>query len=263
MAAATVVTAQTDMTSIERAIRHLISERDAENSKIARLQALEKIHMTYFASEAKRPTKTPATPQFPHGDRFVDVSADQAHVDLAAVHSHNFGELIVLKATEGLGYTDGYFVSRWKGAKTEKFVHRGAYHFLHMDESGQAQAEYFLAELDRAGGVTAQDIVVADAEISSGQKPSTVAQVVDAFGLTLEQHCPAIRWLYSGGPFATENGLKLPPYHGHWLPAYVGDPKPYYVFGTPIAWQYNGGGVGPGPDVVDGIVGPVDLSIIL
>lgn len=257
---------QSDLTADERAIRHLVGERAAENSEIHRIQAKEKLLAAKLRQgPAVRPTKAAPTPEFPHGDRFPDVSSYQPSVDLAEVRKDadiKVGSLIVVKATEATGYTDALLVSRWQGAKVAGFPHRGAYHFLHMDESGQAQAEYFLAELDRAGGATAQDIVIADAEISSGQSPGTVAQVVDAFGLYLEQHCPAKRWLYTGGPFAKENGIQLAPYDAHWLPAYVGDPTPYYVFGTPVAWQFTDGENGPTPHIVEGI-GACDLSIIL
>ena len=260
-------TCQADIAGDERAIRHLVGERAAENSEIHRIQAREKLLAAKVHGAAKRPTTAPPTPEFPHGERFPDVSSYQPHVDLSAVAKDSsiaVGKLIVFKATEGLGYTDGFLVSRWNSAKEQKIPHRGAYHFLHMDESGEAQAAYFLEELHRAGDVTAQDIVIADAEISSGQSPGTVANIVGAFGTTLAKECPAVRWLYAGGPFATENGLVLAPYHGHWLAAYVSDPKPYYVkaLGTPVAWQYSDGVNGPTPHTVEGI-GPCDLSIIL
>ena len=266
MTAALAPSCQADLTADERAIRHLVGERAAENSEIHRIQAKEKLLYAKAAAEpVKRPTTTPAVPEFPHGACFPDVSSFQPHVDLAAVDkdsSINVGKLIVVKATEGLSYVDGYLASRWTGAKAVGIPHRGAYHFLHMDESGTLQGEYFLRALDAAGGVTVQDIVIADAEISSGMSAQTVAQCVAEFGAYLAAHCPAKKWLYTGGPFATENGIKLAPYQGHWLPAYTGDPKPYYVFGTPIAWQFTDGVNGPTPHVVAGI-GPCDCSIIL
>jgi GH25 family lysozyme M1 (1,4-beta-N-acetylmuramidase) len=255
------VTCQADLTANERAIRHLVGERAAMNSRIHRLQAEDKlVAAKILAQPVKRPTKAPATPEFPHGGIFADVSSFQPHVDLAEVAKAS--SLIVVKATEALDYIDGYLASRWAGAKAAGIPHRGAYHFLHMDESGTAQGEYFLHALDAAGGVTAQDVVIADAEISSGAPAATVAQVVADFGAYVAAHCPAKRWLYTGGPFATEFGLKLVPFNGHWLPAYVGDPKPYYVFGTPIAWQHTDGVNGPTPHAVEGI-GSCDMSIIL
>lgn len=265
MAAVMAATCQADLTAIERAIRHLVGERAAENSEIHRLQAQKKLLEAKVTGPVKRPTKAPPVPEFPHGSRFPDVSSYQPHVDLTAVakdSSLHVGGFAVVKATEGLGYIDGYLNSRWPGMKSAKIPHRGAYHFLHMNESGTEQADYFLRALDAHGGVTAQDVVIADAEISSGQNPATVANVVATFGGYLMANCPAKRWLYTGGPFATEYGLKLAPYQGHWLPAYVGDPKPYYVFGTPIAWQYSDGVHGPTPHAIDGI-GACDMSIIL
>lgn len=262
--APSLVTLQSDLTLKERAVRHLVGEVAAGKDAEARLQA--EIEMTRARlAAAKAPVTTGGT--IPSGDRFPDLSSYQAPVDLATVRADSaikLGQLIVMKATEGTFYTDGYFVSRWAAAAAAGFPHRGAYHFLHMNESGTAQAEYFLNEIHRAGADApkAQDIVICDAEVSDGASPATVAQAVAEFGGVLMANCPAKRWLYVGGPFAVENGIRLAPYDGHWLPAYVADPKSYYVFGTPISWQFTDGVHGPTPHVAEGI-GPCDLSIIL
>lgn len=264
MAATMAPSCEADLGPLERAIRHLVGERAAENRTIHRYQADLKL-VEARAHEAKRPTKAPPTPEFPHGDRFPDISSFQPHMDLAQVGRASdikVGKLVVFKATEATDYTDGFFVARFTDAKGAKIPHRGAYHFLHMDISGKEQADYFLRECDRAGGLTAQDIAIADAEITNGQNPSTVANVVGEFGSEVAKHTPAKRWLYTGGPFAKENGLVLAPYDAHWLPAYVSDPRPYYVFGAPIAWQYTDGSYGPIPHACPGI-GTCDMSIIL
>lgn len=265
MGFATPTTLQAEITTNERAIRHLIGEQKALTSQTARYEAELKLDLAKHKA-VKAPVATGG--KIPSGDRFPDVSSYQPRVDLATVaadESIKVGQLIVMKATEGTGYTDGNVVSRWRAA-AGLFPHRGAYHFLHMNESGAAQAEYFLNELHRASadgnGPKAQDIVICDAEVSDGESPSTVAQCVAEFGAYLLGHSPAVRWLYTGGPFATENGIKLAPFHGHWLPAYVSDPRPYYVFGTPIAWQYSDGTHGPTPHVCAGI-GPCDMSIVM
>ncbi len=258
-------TLQAEITAKARAIRHLIGEQKALADQTARYEAELKLDLERYRA-VRAPVATGGS--IPSGDRFPDVSSYQPRVDLAAVSADSeikIGQLIVLKATEGTGYTDGNLVSRWRGA-SGLFPHRGAYHFLHMNESGAAQAEYFLNELHRASddgnGPKTQDIVICDAEVSDGESPATVAQCVAEFGAYLLGHCPAVRWLYTGGPFATENGIKLAAFHGHWLPAYIADPRPYFVFGTPIAWQYSDGIDGPTPHAVEGI-GPCDMSIIL
>lgn len=255
-------TLQADITGEERAIRQLIGEKVALTSHIARASAKLKLDQAKYLKVSEVKVKIPAsTPEFPHGDRFPDVSSYQPHVDLATVvkdDSIKVGKLFVTKATEGLDYVDGYLASRWHGAHEVGFPHRGAYHFLHPEESGAAQAEYMLRAIESDGRtVTDQDILICDAEVSDGCSARAVAQCVAEFGAYLLGHCPAKRWLYTGGPFATEYGLKLAPYDGHWLPAYVSDPKPYYVFGTPIAWQYSQDAI------VEGISSPCDLSVVL
>jgi len=265
---APLTTLQADLAGEERAIRHLIGEQKALTSTLHRAEAREKLLLARIHA-AVSPEKPAAGS--PSGTRFPDVSSYQPHVDLAAVRadeSIKVGSLVVFKATEGLNYTDGYLVSRWQGAAAAGFPHRGAYHFLHPNESGSAQAAFFLNELHRASadgtGPKAQDIVVCDAEVSDWAPARTVAQCVAEFGAYLLGHCPAKRWLYTGGPFAIEFGLQLAPFEAHWLPAYVGDPRPYYVpkWGIPVAWQYTDGRHGPVPYIVAGI-GPCDLSIVL
>jgi GH25 family lysozyme M1 (1,4-beta-N-acetylmuramidase) len=257
---------QADIAGEEAAIRHLIGEKKALTSHLDRQLAHGKlaVHKTHRPVES--PSKAKPTSEFPHGDRFPDVSSYQVHVDLEAVHkdeSIKVGELVVVKSSEGLDYVDGFLASRWHGAHEAGFAHRGAYHFLHPELSGSEQAEYMLRAIESDGrSVTAQDILICDAEVSDGQPAAKVAQCVAEFGAYLLGHSPAKRWLYTGGPFAEEFGLKLAPYDGHWLPAYVADPKPYYVFGTPIAWQYTDGVHGGGPKSVEGI-GACDVSVIL
>lgn len=262
MAASRTVVLQSEISLEERAIAHLVGQRATAQSAIKRDQAKLKMARAKLAA-VKAPIATGGA--IPSGDRFPDVSSFQPRIDLATIRADTaikVGSLIVFKATEGLDYTDAYLNSRWHPAYQAGFPHRGAYHFLHPSEPGSAQAEYFLNALHANGDVAASDIVICDAEVSDGEAPATVAQCVAEFGAYLLAHCPAKRWLYTGGPFATENTIKLAPYDGHWLPAYVTDPKPYYAFGTPIAWQYTDGTHGPQPHAIEGI-GACDTSIIL
>jgi GH25 family lysozyme M1 (1,4-beta-N-acetylmuramidase) len=75
----------------------------------------------------------------------------------------------ILKATEGLGGTGSWFAKHWPAVGATK-LHRGAYHFLRLDSPGTAQADHFLATIDRAGGWSAPlDLLpVVDVEEGSG-----------------------------------------------------------------------------------------------
>lgn len=249
----------------ERAIRHLIGERAALTSKIKRDEAHRKLLQAQLHRITTRAHAAVAR-AFPHGARFPDVSAYQPNVDVGAVRhagSVRVGELLVTKITEGASWTDAYGPHRWREMEGAGFPHRGGYAFLHPSVDGAAQAEHMLAALDAAGVVVrASDVLIADAEVTDGRPAAEVRACVRAFAAVIAKHTPAKRWLYTGGPFARENGLSLAGYDAHWLPAYVGDPRPFYVFGTPIAWQYTDGRYGPAPHVCPGI-GPCDMSIVL
>lgn len=251
----------------ERPIRHLLPP-SKHSSPTHRAEARAKLTLARHHHAA---SPEPPAAGVPSGSRFPDLSSYQLRADLEIVRHDvdvRIGDLVVLKATEGLSYTDGYLVSRTREAAAVGFPHRGWYHFLHPSISGTEQAHYFLQEVCRATsdglGPKAQDIVICDAEVTDGQSPRNVEQCVAEFGAVLLGHCPAKRWLYTGGPFAEEMGLQLAPFDAHWLPAYVSDPRAYYVrsFGVPVAWQYSDGHLGLTPNVVDG-VGPCDISIVL
>lgn len=267
---ATALQLQAEIAGDERAIRHLIGERDALTSQIKRLGAQEKLLQAQLHRITTRghPVVRPPAPGYPHGDRFPDVSNWQPHVDFTAVrvgHSLKLGALAVTKISEGVNSTDTYGAQRLRDMAAAGFPHRGAYHFLRPEVSPVAQAEHFLEQAHQHGVVIRDtDVLVCDAEISDGQNAATVKACVREFGAYVEAHAPARRWLYSGGPFAHENGITLDGYQAHWLAAYVGDPAPYMVFGRPrtIAWQYTDGKWGPVPHVCPG-VGACDMSILL
>lgn len=260
---------QQEITAQERAIRQLIGEQKALNSKTARADATLKLEEAKLKkAQVVKPSADPYV-TIPSGSRFPDVSSYQPHVDLATIRNEDLNiagnsgttQLVVFKATEGTSYVDGFIETRWAQAKALKFPHRGAYHFLHPSESGTAQAQHFLSKLP---DITDQDILICDAEVSDGMNAVQIGACLLDFGNEVMKQVPAKRWLYAPGPFAVEFGLDLAPFQAHWLPAYVGKPQPYFVpkFGVPIAWQFTDGVHGPQPHDVVGI-GSCDVSIIL
>ena len=86
-----------------------------------------------------------------------------------------------IKASEGLTFKDPDFARNWQQAKAEGIT-RGAYHFLHPDESGTAQAHYFLSVADPQPG----DLVMTDYEVVvKGQSPAAAAACAVQFADTV------------------------------------------------------------------------------
>ena len=70
------------------------------------------------------------------------------------------------KATEGTGWSDPTFAQNWANAAAERKV-RGAYHFFHPADSAAAQVQFFTATV-KAHGLRAEDVLIADVEITVG-----------------------------------------------------------------------------------------------
>lgn len=74
-------------------------------------------------------------------------------------------QFAIAKATESTYFTDGNFAANW-AAMTAAGIARGAYHFLHPDTDGAAQARYFWSVVS-PHGVKAGDMLWCDSETSS------------------------------------------------------------------------------------------------
>ncbi|KAE8381282.1 glycoside hydrolase superfamily [Aspergillus bertholletiae] len=73
-----------------------------------------------------------------------DISNHQATVDFKAAYNDG-ARFVMIKATEGTGFTDKVFSSHYQGATNAGMI-RGGYHFALPDgASGAEQAKYFLA----------------------------------------------------------------------------------------------------------------------
>lgn len=66
----------------------------------------------------------------------------------------------ICKATEGTGWTDPTFTRNWRNLDG---MMRGAYHFLHPEEDGAAQARYFMSRV-LPRGLAAGDMLWCDSE---------------------------------------------------------------------------------------------------
>lgn len=85
---------------------------------------------------------------------FVDCSEYQGHPNLwAYAESSRHQKIVIMKATEGLTYSDPVFSDNYRRAKSAKLI-RGAYHFARPQpgRSARSEALHFLAAVERAGG---------------------------------------------------------------------------------------------------------------
>ncbi len=79
--------------------------------------------------------------------RGVDVSSYQGEINWKAIEKENI-TFAFIKATEGSSYKDRFFEKNIKNiAKTD--IVAGAYHFLSFESDGKAQAENFIASVDK------------------------------------------------------------------------------------------------------------------
>jgi hypothetical protein len=121
-----------------------------------------------------------------------DVSAYQG----TSVPSADF---IVVKATEGDGYTSSRFAAQWADAKRKGMV-RGAYHFARPEESsGAAQADRLIATAKAVPG----ELLCLDLETSELNQARTNSWA-RAFGDRLRARAPGVTTVvYMGSAYAS------------------------------------------------------------
>ena len=189
----------------------------------------------------------------------VDVASHQGQPDWRAVAASGV-TFAITKATGGTWYSNPTFARNWLEIKAAGMV-RGAYHYA-FESSGQplpgdgpeAEAEYFVKAIERAGGVAAGDLLALDIEDGNG---------------LLGERC--LRWLrrvealtgtrplvYTGAWFAGPHGLAKTPEladYALWLAAYQAQPPAAPApWDTVAIWQHTDKGSVPG------IAGGVDMN---
>lgn len=114
----------------------------------------------------------------------IDLYAGDGDFDLAKVIAAGAPwHLVMLKATQGNYYrASGWFGRMWKIARdTERYGvdwFRTAYHYLDVRVDAKLQADYFLAEVERAGGWGHGDIYPCVDVERGGQRVEVSAQQV-------------------------------------------------------------------------------------
>jgi len=125
---------------------------------------------------------------------FADISHHQAGVDLDAYKKAGHTR-IILKATEGTGYTDPTFAARWKKAG-QIGLDRVAYHFQRAEFNGADEFDHLYAVVMAAGGLTPRDRLCLDVEDTN--TPSRAAAGCKEFGARAQARGVTQGLVYTG-----------------------------------------------------------------
>jgi lysozyme len=183
----------------------------------------------------------------------IDVSDYQGIVDWNAV-AQSGRTFAFAKATEGTNFVCRTFARNWAGMQAAGLV-RGAYHFARPDSnSPQAEAAFFLQQVEQAGGLAPGDLLVLDLEAGSGNllgwAQAWLQYVYDQVGVR--------PLLYSGAWFLMPHsccGDDFLGQHGLWLAAYQAEmPGPPPGWPVIAFWQHTDRAIVPG------VPGPCDQS---
>lgn len=194
---------------------------------------------------------------------FADASHHQAAIDLAAYAGAH--DRIVLKATEGTGYTDPTFAARWRQAGALGLA-RVAYHFARNVNPGNLEWDHFLSAVDSAGGLGPRDWLCLDSEDTDTPRRAVAAAREFCARAVATGHPNGL--VYTGRWYAEPNGLTagvLPPgWRRLWLSDYTAAhadtdmPLPAgWSSGQVVARQYTDRAAVPG------VVGGCDYSRVL
>ncbi|TNJ68239.1 glycoside hydrolase [Paenibacillus hemerocallicola] len=185
--------------------------------------------------------------------RIIDVSKWQGVIDWAAVAASGV-KGVMIKATEGIGYTDPLFRSHYAGA-TDAGLAVGFYHYCHPETPNTAarEAEDFLA------AVTGLPVTLPYALDVEGEAadlgPSRLTDWCHGWLETVEQRSGHRVMIYSGASFARSYlGSKLARWP-LWVAHYkVNQPMANGTWDRWAMFQYSESGR------VGGIAGNVDLN---
>lgn len=131
-------------------------------------------------------------------------------------YPHSIGA--ILKATEGLYYRPDWFAKQWRtvenaaGARYGVDFFRGAYHYLIFKNDGKAQADFYMAAINLAGGFCCDILPVVDVELGgdkSANRQASKQQIVDCvsnFSARIKETTGRKVILYGGNAMA-EHGI--------------------------------------------------------
>jgi|GEM_PF-757414 len=186
----------------------------------------------------------------------VDVSTYQGAVDWGQVHGAGI-DFAITRVSDGTGTLDGTFATNWKGIKAAGMV-RGVYQFFEGTQSGTAQADLLVSQVNAAGGFQAGDIPpVADVEVLDGASGSQLVSNLAAWVSEIEAKMGVTPIIYTAPGFW--NGLPNNTQFGAetlWVANWqVSCPDTPSGWSSWKFWQYDDGQTTPN---VPGISGAVD-----
>jgi len=180
----------------------------------------------------------------------LDVSEWQGSIDWAAVR--NSGRAFAfIRASDGLGHTDGTFASNWPSARAAG-VTRGAYQYFRPSEDPVAQADLFLQLM---GPPLPGDLPPAlDVEITGGLAAPDLRAAVDAWSSRIGSALGRPPIVYASPGFWSQVGGGAdadPLWEADWTSGCPSLPSSWSAW---TFWQYSDAGS------VEGISGTTDLD---
>lgn len=196
----------------------------------------------------------------------LDVSHFQRTIEWPAVAPDGM-EFVFIKATDGIGCSDPYFMMNWAAAKTTGIL-RSAYHFFRPLQDPVQQAEAFLRLTGGGAGELppALDLECSLRKLPDGTHhdewedvgPQDRLPRVTAWLQRVQKECGAAPIIYTSHSFWAEKMANTPALKDHplWVAHYTEAPAPKLPGGWTQwrFWQFSQSGK------VRGIRGKVDLN---
>jgi len=195
----------------------------------------------------------------------VDVSYWDSGIDWPKVRATG-QRFVIIKATEGITYTDPTFGHNWTGAKSAGLL-RGAYHFFHCDIDAAKQADYFINAV-KAANDNGELPMALDLETNNGLTNIKIVPMVKIWLDAVETAFGRKPIIYSGQYFLQSYlsvaGGGPPPWakdYSLWLAQYPNQYTPGMQPALPrgwfnwTIWQYSDKGD------VNGINAKADLDL--
>ena len=211
--------------------------------------------------------------QWPHAILFTDISRHQTITDYAAFVAAS--PCVVIKASEGVHYTDPSFATHWKRTK-EEGARRAAYHYAHHAWHGKAvgprrAAEAFCDRLEKDPGelpcVLDLEGETTEAAIKAGMTAELIVDWSMVWCEVTEARTGKRPIIYNNYQTIVRRlasyAIKLQGWP-QWMAAYPRDLRwpldgpvsPHREWSTD-AWQFTSSGTCPG------VIGNIDLNVAL
>lgn len=128
----------------------------------------------------------------------IDVSHWQSGIDWPKVRAAG-QRFVILKASEGTGFTDSSFKTNWAGAKAAGLL-RSAYCYFHPDLDARAQADHFINVVNSVSGEADLPFAL-DLEVANGVARNQVIARSKIWLDRVEQEFGRKPFIYSGVSF--------------------------------------------------------------